>query len=170
MYIKIVGDNAKYQGKLERIGTHLIKVSGLIQHESGFRLYLDNDTMVGDYSNFVYPYDNPNLGEGVYMYSDNNMNYEEESQRPTKEEEERQKIKDVIEKTVSDDINSLTEQVLSINETLLPMYEVLISIQEMLQSAEEKKQSSEDNKETPKEETVNEEQSDVNTEEETKTP
>lgn len=170
MYIKIVGDNAKYQGKLERIGAHLIKVSGLIQHKSGFRLYLDNDTMVGDYSQFIYPYDDPNLGEGVYMYSDNNMNYKEESQRPTKEEEERQKIKDVIEKTVSGDINSLTEQVLSINETLLPMYEVLISIQEMLQqSAENDKQFSEDN-ETSNEETVNKEQSDVNTEEETKTP
>lgn len=169
MYIKMVGDNAKYQGKLERIGAHLIKVSGLIQHTSGFRLYLDNDTMVGDYSNFVYSYDDPNLGEGIYMYSDNNMNYKEESQRPTKEEEERQKIKDVIEKTVSGDINTLTKQVLNINETLLPMYEVLMSIQEMLQQSAEEEQTSKDN-ETPNEETVNEEQSDVNTEEETETP
>ena len=76
MYIKIVGDTTKYQGKLERVGLHLIKVSGLIQHTSGFRLYLDNDVLVGDYSTFVYPYLNPNLGEGIYMYSDNNLSYQ----------------------------------------------------------------------------------------------
>ena len=96
MYIQIVGDTTKYQGKLERIGLHLIKVSGLIQHTSGFRLYLDNGVLVGDYSNFVYPYLDPNLGEGVYEYSDNNMSYDDEIIKPDKKEEERQNIISVV--------------------------------------------------------------------------
>lgn len=132
MYIRVVGDTTKYQGKLERIGLHLIKVSGLIQHESGFRLYLDNDVMVGDYSKFVYPYLDPDLGEGVFMYSDNNMDYEEESTKPSKEEQKKKEIEGVIIKTVGDDINALAQQCIAINESLLPMYEVLLQIQEAL--------------------------------------
>ena len=132
MYIKIVGDTTKYQGTLERIGLHLIKVSGLIQHTSGFRLYLDNDVLVGDYSTFVYPYLDPNLGEGVYEYSDNNMDYEEESQKPDKEEQERQKIQTIIHETIDSDINSLVQQTIEVTNTLAPMYEVILEIQDAL--------------------------------------
>lgn len=132
MYIRVVGDTTKYQGKLERIGLHLIKVSGLVQHESGFRLYLDNDVMVGDYSKFVYPYLDPDLGEGVFMYSDNNMDYEEESTKPSKEEQKKKEIEGVVIKTVGDDINALAQQCIAINESLLPMYEVLLEIQAAL--------------------------------------
>lgn len=132
MYIRVVGDTTKYQGKLERIGLHLIKVSGLVQHMSGFRLYLDNDVMVGDYSKFVYPYLDPDLGEGVFMYSDNNMDYEEESTKPSKEEQKKKEIESVVIKTVGDDINALAQQCIAINESLLPMYEVLLQIQEAL--------------------------------------
>ena len=137
MYIKIVGDTTKYQGKLERVGLHLIKVSGLIQHTSGFRLYLDNDVLVGDYSTFVYPYQDPTLGAGIYMYSDNNLDYEADTIKPSKEEEERKKIEDVVTKMVSADINSLSNQLNDIAEMLLPMYEVILDIQDSLQPQEE---------------------------------
>lgn len=129
MYIKIVGDTSKYQGKLERVGLHLIKVSGLTQHTSGFRLYLDNDVLVGDYSTFVYPYLDPNLGEGIYEYSDNNMDYEEESTTPTKEEQEKQKIEGIVTKLVGDNVNLLANQVTETSETLLSIYEILLDIQ-----------------------------------------
>ena len=128
MFIRIVGDTTKYQGKLERIGLHLIKVSGLIQHESGFRLYLDNDVMIGDYSKFIYPYEDPNLGEGVYMYSDNNMNYEDEG-KPTKEEQINNKIKDIVIKETEGDLTTLSQQITETNNMLQDVYDVLLALQ-----------------------------------------
>lgn len=139
MYIKIVGDATKYQGNLERIGLHLIKVSGLIQHTSGFRLYLDNDILVGDYSKFIYPYNDPNLGEGIYEYSDNNMDYEEEEKKPSKEEQERQKIEKIINQTVGEDITNLSEQITEFSNILAPMYEVILDIQNSIKSQENEK-------------------------------
>ena len=50
MYIKMVGDTTKYHGKLERLGLHLIKVTGLAQNTNGFRLYVESGELVGDYS------------------------------------------------------------------------------------------------------------------------
>lgn len=141
MYIRMVGDTTHYQGTLERIGLHLIKVSGLIQHMSGFRLYLDNDIMVGDYSAFTYPYLDPNLGEGVYMYSDNNMDYKEEQSKPSREEQEKQKIERIIDDKVGKDINSLSQQLININDMILPMYEVLLDIQEALTPTEKKQET-----------------------------
>lgn len=152
MFIRIVGDTTKYQGKLERIGLHLIKVSGLIQHESGFRLYLDNDVMIGDYSKFIYPYEDPNLGEGVYMYSDNNLVYEEEVNKPTIEEEKERKVKDIIAKTVGDDVTLLSQQVNETNDMLIAMYGILSEIQAALIPSEEEKK-----KEKPIDESVEEE-------------
>lgn len=137
MFIRIVGDTTKYQGKLERIGLHLIKVSGLIQHKSGFRLYLDNDVMVGDYSKFIYPYEDPNLGEGVYMYSDNNLVYEEEINKPTIEEEKERKVKDIIAKTVGDDVTLLSQEINETNDMLIAMYGILSEIQTALIPSEE---------------------------------
>lgn len=149
MYIKIVGDTTKYQGKLERVGFHLIKVSGLIQHTSGFRLYTDNDILVGDYSKFVYPYLDPTLGEGVYEYSDNDMSYDDEEQ-PSKDEQERQKIEDIIEKKVGGDIASLSQQLIEVSNILAPMYEVILEIQEALAPPQ-------DDEEIPSEDTPSEE-------------
>lgn len=143
MYIRIVGDTTKYQGKLERIGLHLIKVSGLIQHKSGFRLYLDNDVMVGDYSKFIYPYEDPNLGEGVYMYSDNNLVYEKEVNKPTIEEEKERKVKDIIAKTVGDDVALLSQEVNETNDMLIAMYGILSEIQAALTSSEEEEKEEE---------------------------
>lgn len=143
MFIRIVGDTTKYQGKLERIGLHLIKVSGLIQHESGFRLYLDNDVMIGDYSKFIYPYEDPNLGEGVYMYSDNNLVYEKEVNKPTIEEEKERKVKDIIAKTVGDDVALLSQEVNETNDMLIAMYGILSEIQAALTPSEEEKKEEE---------------------------
>lgn len=150
MFIRIVGDTTKYQGKLERIGLHLIKVSGLIQHESGFRLYLDNDVMIGDYSKFIYPYEDPNLGEGVYMYSDNNLVYEEEVNKPTIEEEKERKVKDIIAKTVGDDVTLLSQQVNETNDMLIAMYGILSEIQAALIPSEEEEEEKEEEKPTDK--------------------
>lgn len=143
MFIRIVGDTTKYQGKLERIGLHLIKVSGLIQHESGFRLYLDNDVMIGDYSKFIYPYEDPNLGEGVYMYSDNNLVYEKEVNKPTIEEEKERKVKDIIAKTVGDDVALLSQEVNETNDMLIAMYGILSEIQAALTPSEEEEKEEE---------------------------
>lgn len=128
MYIQIVGDTTKYQGNLERIGLHLIKVSGLVQHTSGFRLYLDNGVLVGDYSEFVYPYIDPNLGEGVYEYSDNNLSYEE-FEAPIKEEQEKQKIESIITQSVGQDIDSLKAKVDELTDVVASLYETILELQ-----------------------------------------
>ena len=156
MYIKMVGDTTKYHGNLERLGLHMIKVSGLIKHNSGFRLYLDNDVLVGDYSNFIYSYDDPTLGEGIYVYTDNNLQYEPDETLPTKEEQERQKIESVITKFIGDDVTALSQQISTISETLIPMYEVMLQIQEALMGGQEE--------ETPSvEETAEDEDNNDNT-------
>lgn len=132
MYIKMVGDNTKYQGSLERVGTHLIKVSGLIQHTTGFMLYADNNVLLGDYSKFVYPYLDPNLGSGIYMYSDNNITYEEEQNTPTKEELERQKIIKIIDEHVGNDVRDLIGEVNDLYGLLGTVYESMGTIEELL--------------------------------------
>lgn len=132
MYIKIVGDTTKYQGKLERIGTHIIRVSGIIKSNKGFRLYLDNDTLVGDYSSFIYSYDNPNLGEGIYEYTDNNASYEEDQNKPSKEEEEKQKIRKIIDEYIGNDIRDLVGEVTELYNLILPLYDTLGTIEEAL--------------------------------------
>ena len=129
MYIKIVGDTTKYQGVLENVGSHLIKVSGLIQHTSGFQLFLDDDTLIGDYSDYIYPYNDPNLGEGVYEYSDNNLSYEE-FEAPTKEEQEQQKIESIITKSVGQDIASLKARVDELTDVVASLYEVILELQD----------------------------------------
>lgn len=138
MYIKIVGDTSKYQGKLERVGSHLIKVSGLPQSTQGFRIYLGNDTLIGDYAKFVYPYLDPNLGEGVYEYSDNNMVYEDEQNKPTAEEAERKKIESIIEDYIGNDIRLLSYQLDEQSELLMSVYELLEQIQDILLGSGEK--------------------------------
>ena len=151
MYIKMVGDTTKYQGKLERVGIHLIKVSGLIQNTTGFRLYLDNDVLVGDYSTFIYPYLDPDLGEGIYEYSDNNMDYEEETQKPSKEEQEENKIVDIVNKHWSEDLDSISMQLVEMQEISIAMYETLINIAERFDELDSKGQVIEDDIEIPSE-------------------
>ena len=128
MYIKIIGDTAKYQGSLENIGSNLIKVSGLIQHTSGFQLFLDDDTLIGDYSDYIYPYNDPYLGEGVYEYSNNNMSYDE-VEKPLKEEQEQQKIESIINKSVGQDIASLKARVDELTDVVASLYEAILELQ-----------------------------------------
>lgn len=184
MYIKMVGDTTKYQGKLERIGIHLIKVSGLIQNTTGFRLYLDNDVLVGDYSTFTYPYLDPDLGEGVYEYSDNNMDYKEESQKPSKEEQEENKIVDIVSKHWSEDLDSISMQLVEMQEISIAMYETLINIAERFDELDSKGEVEDDTtiepvdeepqqpieEETNKEEPTEEEVEETNEEEEGEAP
>lgn len=132
MYIKIVGDTTKYQGKLERIGTHVIRVSGLIQSNKGFRLYLDNDTLISDYSKFIYTYENPNLGEGIYEYSDNNASYVDDQNTPTKEEEERIRVERIIDNHIGNDLRDLMGEVNELYNLILPLYDTLGTIEEAL--------------------------------------
>ena len=132
MYIKIVGDTTKYQGKLERIGAHIIRVSGIVQSNKGFRLYLDNDTLVGDYSKFIYSYENPNLGEGIYEYSDNNASYEDDQNTPTKEEEEKVKIEKIIDSYIGNDLRDLMGEVNELYNLIIPLYDTLGTIEEAL--------------------------------------
>jgi hypothetical protein len=105
--------------------------------------------MVGDYSNFIYPYLDPNLGEGVFMYSDNNMDYEEESTKPSKEEQKQKEIEGIVLKTVGADINALAQQCIAINDSLLPMYEVLLEIQEAITPSEDEPSEGGEGEDTP---------------------
>lgn len=132
MYIKMIGDNTKYQGRLERIGTHLIKVSGLIQHTTGFMLYLDNNELAGDYSKFVYPYLDPNLGEGVYMYSDNNTTYKEEEGVLSKEDAERQKIIGVINEYIGNDLKDLKQEAEDLNNMIGSIQDMMAGLEQAL--------------------------------------
>lgn len=132
MYIKMIGDNTKYQGRLERIGTHLIKVSGLIQHTTGFMLYLDNNELAGDYSKFVYPYLDPNLGEGVYMYSDNNTTYKEEEGVLSKEDAERQKIIGVINEYIGNDLKDLKQEAEDLNNMIGSIQDMMARLEQAL--------------------------------------
>lgn len=132
MYIKMIGDNTKYQGHLERIGTHLIKVSGLIQHTTGFMLYLDNNELAGDYSKFVYPYLDPNLGEGVYMYSDNNAIYKEDEGIISKEDAERQKIIGIINEYIGNDLKDLKQEAKDLNDIIGSVQDTMEGLEQAL--------------------------------------
>lgn len=132
MYIKMIGDNTKYQGRLERIGTHLIKVSGLIQHTTGFMLYLDNNELAGDYSKFVYPYLDPNLGEGVYMYSDNNAIYKEDEGVISKEDAERQKIIGIINEYIGNDLKDLKQEAKDLNDIINSVQDTMEGLEQAL--------------------------------------
>lgn len=132
MYIKMIGDNTKYQGHLERIGTHLIKVSGLIQHTTGFMLYLDNNELAGDYSKFVYPYLDPNLGEGVYMYSDNNAIYKEDEGVISKEDAERQKFIGIINEYIGNDLKDLKQEAKDLNDIINSVQDTMEGLEQAL--------------------------------------
>jgi hypothetical protein len=132
MYIKMIGDNTKYQGHLERVGAHLIKVSGLIQHTTGFMLYLDNNVLAGDYSKFIYPYLDPNLGEGVYMYSDNNATYKEDEGVISKEDAERQKIIGIINEYVGNDLKDLKQEAKDLNDIINSVQDTMEGLEQAL--------------------------------------
>lgn len=134
MYIKVVGDTAKYHGELECVNEHLIKVTGLVKNLNGFRLYLDNDTLIGDYSAYTYLYDDPTLGAGIYEYSDNNMSYEDIG-KPSQKEQAENKVKEIVEESVGKDIKGLSEQINNLSEMFIPMYSAILDMQTLIATA-----------------------------------
>ena len=64
--LKFADDNNFYKCEVQRMSEHMIKVIGLIQDLSGFQLYSDSKELIGDYSTYVYEYNNPNLGENIF--------------------------------------------------------------------------------------------------------
>ena len=126
-YIKMGGDNSKYQGKLEVMSKHLIKVSGLVKNTNGFRLYLDNGELIGDYSKYTHIYENPDLGENVYEYTDNGMSYEER-EKEVKDKKEKDKIKHIVDDMYLVKFNEIQEQLSELQENLISMYESMFEI------------------------------------------
>ena len=57
------------------ISDHIIEVVGLSKITDGFRLYLDNGLLVGDYTDYKYPY--RDISESIYQYSNNKSVYVE---------------------------------------------------------------------------------------------
>ena len=136
-YIKMGGDNSKYQGKLEVMSKHLIKVSGLVKNTNGFRLYLDNGELIGDYSKYTHIYENPDLGENIYEYTDNGMSYEER-EKEAKDKKEKDKIKHIVDDMYLVKFNEIQEQLSELQENLISMYESMFET-----SNEEKEEESE---------------------------
>lgn len=76
--LKFADDPNFYKCEVQRMSEHMIKVIGLIQDLSGFQLFSDSHVMIGDYSTYVHEYDNPNLDENVFEYTDNGAEYPSE--------------------------------------------------------------------------------------------
>jgi hypothetical protein len=91
--LKFADDNNFYKCEVQRMSEHMIKVIGLIQDLSGFQLYSDSKELIGDYSTYVYEYDNPNLGENIFEYTDNGAVYPSEGADKSLEESIMEKVK-----------------------------------------------------------------------------
>ena len=71
-YIKFLDNDEHYQGIVKVIDEHTIEVRNCDRHIGGFQLFTDADYMFGDYSDFKYDYEEPNLDKKVYRYTDDN--------------------------------------------------------------------------------------------------
>ena len=71
-YIKFLNDDEHFQGVIKVVDEHTIEVQNCPRHLSGFELYTDADYMFGDYGEFKYDYEEPDLGKNVYRYTDDN--------------------------------------------------------------------------------------------------
>lgn len=91
--LKFADDNNFYKCEVQRMSEHMIKVIGLIQDLSGFQLYSESKEMIGDYSTYVYEYQNPNLGENIFEYTDNGAKYPSEGADKSLEESIMEKMK-----------------------------------------------------------------------------
>lgn len=104
--LKFADDENFYKCEVQRMSEHMIKVSGLVQDLSGFQIFSDSHVMIGDYSTYVYEYDNPNLDENVFEYTDNGANYPEEGADKSLKET----IKDELKTIILEQSQSLTKQ------------------------------------------------------------
>ena len=71
-YIKFLNSEEHLKGKVKIIDDHTVEVSGCNQNLSGFQLFTDSGFMFGDYSKYKYNYEEPNLGDKVYRYTNDN--------------------------------------------------------------------------------------------------
>ena len=71
-YIKFLNSDEHLNGNVKIIDDHTVEVSGCNQNLSGFQLFTDADFMFGDYSKYKYDYEEPNLGNKVYRYTNDN--------------------------------------------------------------------------------------------------
>lgn len=124
-YIKIVGDTNKYHAKLLRMNDHLIKVVGLDKTLNGFRVFLDNGDLIGDYTKFKYEYNQPNLGDGVFMYSDDNREYKPPKTEEELKEDRKQEILEVIDDYMRKNFVQLFEESQEIQDMIIDIYENL---------------------------------------------
>lgn len=152
--LKFADDNNFYKCEVQRMSEHMIKVIGLIQDLSGFKLYSDSKELIGDYSTYVYEYDNPNLGENIFEYTDNGAVYPSEGADKSLEESIMEKVKnytdtqsqilqtnfsktldkakDAINEVMSEDKNVSLSQFNELQDTVIDIYstmqEILVSL------------------------------------------
>ena len=88
--------------------------------------------LAGDYSKFVYPYLDPNLGEGVYMYSDNNATYKEDEGVISKEDAERQKIIGIINEYIGNDLKDLKQETEDLNKIISSTQDTMADLEQAL--------------------------------------
>ena len=71
-YIKFLDSDEHLNGKVKIIDEHTIEISGCNQNLSGFQLFTDSGFMFGDYKRYKYDYEEPDLGNKVYRYTNDN--------------------------------------------------------------------------------------------------
>lgn len=71
-YIKFLNSDEHLDGVVRVVDEHIIEVTGCNQNLSGLQWFTDSDIMFGDYSKFKYDYGEPNLGDQVYKYTNDN--------------------------------------------------------------------------------------------------
>jgi hypothetical protein len=158
--LKFADDNNFYKCEVQRMSEHMIKVIGLIQDLSGFQLYSDSKELIGDYSTYVYEYDNPNLGENIFEYTDNGAVYPSEGADKSLEESIMEKVKnytdtqsqilqtnfsktldktkDAINEVMSEDKNVSLSQFNELQDTVIDIYSTMQEILVTLNSGKDK--------------------------------
>ena len=71
-YIKFLNSEQHLNGIVQIIDEHTVEINGCDKNLSGFQLFTDSDFMFGDYGQFRYDYEEPNLKNKVYKYTDDN--------------------------------------------------------------------------------------------------
>lgn len=155
--LKFADDENFYKCEVQRMSEHMVKVSGLIQDLSGFQIFSESKTMIGDYSEYTYEYDNPNLDDNVFEYTDNEAKYPDEGADKSQKEQIKdelkvytdeliQKAKASISQSVEEAIDSINKVVSKVEEateaqalqvdelqtTLIDLYEAINSLNETL--------------------------------------
>lgn len=152
--LKFADDDNFYKCEVQRMSEHMIKVIGLIQDLSGFQIFSEAKTMIGDYSKYTYEYANPNLDENTYEYTDNGAVYPDEGSDKSQKEQ----IKDELEvyadslitkakKSINDTVSNIESelkadiedmdlatgsQITELQDTLLELYEAIDTLTELL--------------------------------------